>query len=377
MKNICLFLGLGFSVIFGSGCGEKKQAASPYVTQEVSVDGPTKTETSGRVKFQLREINQPNQYVIHISWPKDYKNVMIEDSGRKIFEAAANHREFSYTLRDRTPYDLRVFKAAEEGLNLVGQFTGVTPQDFVFSGTQQLERPTIVEAYRVFLAAGTKIQTNGFSLKVSAEKLYSENAEIFSFPKGQKAALEKVGRHGGALRVASKEAVGHLRVELRGEEGGDGIDGQSFTVRAPNGASGSAGAHDCARALGAIVRCWCTSSPGPGLPGIDGVDGNPGTNAGKGGNSGELFVEISNDLGFSVNAQLEAGTSGRPGHGGEGQEGGFGGAPGNPTSDSCGGSHPGQDGKRGKSGRDGIRPTDGVVEKKCISIGTSVRDCEK
>ncbi|OQW53661.1 MAG: hypothetical protein A4S09_07085 [Proteobacteria bacterium SG_bin7] len=366
-------------VVVGIGCNTKKELVPVSIPESVPSPSkpssvPTPKTSSAGVKFQISEPNVPNQYQIWITWPKDFKTIVIEDSGVSIFQSTPGQREFFYTLRDNSPYSLRAFLISDDGIRVVGEYKGRTPKDLVFSGSLVMEKELNFDVHRVFFAGAAKIQTNGFNFKIKADKIFSENAEIFTFPRNQKATL--AGRHGGNVNLVGSEATGNLRISMRGESGGDGIDGMNYSTRAADGASGSAGAHDCARALGAIVRCWCTSSPGPGMPGADGLDGRPGSDSGKGGNSGSVVVKITTDHNFHLNVEQEAGISGNPGHGSEGQEGGHGGAPGNPTSNECGGSYPGQNGKRGKSGTDGMRPSDGEIEKKCISIGQVVRDCE-
>jgi hypothetical protein len=381
MKKIKMTFVTSTILVLGLGCDTRKEYVSvpqavnaPASPKAPSLPTPPKVTDLG-VAFQVVEPNVPNQYQIYISWPKELKSVFIEDFGRNVFVANQVQRDFLYTLRDNTSYSLRVFQNTDTGARLVGEYKGRMPNDYVFSTNVNLERDLTVDVHRVFFTNEAKVQTNGFKLNIKADKVYSENAEIFSFPRGQKAELMMKGRNGGSLKLVSTEASGTLRITMRGEHGGDGIDGSPFQTRAADGGQGSAGAHDCARALGRIVRCWCTSSPGPGNPGADGADGRPGADAGKGGNSGSVAVDIKAEQNFRLNVQQEAGVSGTPGQGAEGQEGGIGGAPGNPTSDACGGSHPGQNGKRGKSGKSGDRPSDGEIEKKCISIGQDVRDC--
>lgn len=377
MKKIAMKLVAALALLT-VGCNNKKEYVTvpqSGATQSSPASTPTPKITELGVAFQVVEPNVPNQYQIYISWPKELKSIFIEDFGKNVFISNKVQRDFLYTLRDNTSYNLRVFQTTDAGARLVGEYKGRMPNDFVFTGPVNLERDLNVDVHRVFFTNETRVQTNGFKLTIKADKIFSENAEIFSFVRGQKADLMMKGRNGGVLKIVSEEASGTLRISLRGEHGGDGIDGSTHMTRAADGASGSAGAHDCARALGAIVRCWCTSSPGPGKPGADGVDGFPGSDSGKGGNSGVVSVEVKNDNNFRLNVLQEAGLSGTPGRGSEGQDGGLGGAPGNPTSDACGGSHPGQNGKRGKSGAVGSRPSDGEIEKKCISIGQDVRDC--
>ncbi len=371
MKKIILVL----SLVGILGCNKQKEEVpnpSPNFAEPVS---PAQ-KGSKEIKFQLREENQPNHYLILVSWPREFKNVIVEDNGVRVFTASSSQREFAYVIRDNTAFNLRVFRESGEGTVVAGEYQGVSPKDFVLSGSIILNKDLVVSANRVFLTAGASLQIQNYKLSLKAKKIFSEGAEILTFPRGQKAARETFGRDGGWVEFEAEEAAGHLRIEMRGEHGGDGADGLPHTTRAVNGAAGAAGAHDCARALGAIVRCWCTSSPGPGLPGGDGLDGRPGTNAGKGGNSGNVAMNIKKDVGFSVNVQMEPGVSGNPGHGSDGQEGGQGGPAGNPTSDACGNSYPGQNGKKGNSGADGKRPADGLIGKKCVSIGASVRDCE-
>jgi len=363
------------------GCGEiKKESPQERSSEPVVpvVSAPKKEEgiKSEQVKFLLQETNIPHQYQLAISWPEDNQKIVIEESGSKVFETASVH-EYLYPIKDGTKYSVRVFSYDKENPILLGEMKGAAPKDYSMDAPMELKQDLVVEAHRVFLNNKVSLQTNGFIVKFKADKFISDEAEIFSFPSGQKAPLRTSGRGGGLVEIRAKEARGHLKIRLIGEHGGDGIDGEPYTHRASDGLPGANGDHTCLRApvTGNIIKCVCTSQPDPGTPGERGAPGRPGLAAGAGGNSGIIRVEISEKSEFGVEPFQDIGLAGRTGKGGPGQAGGVGGPPGDPTSLECHTSTKGSDGGAGDPGEDAAPAANGLRDLQCISIGQGEGKC--
>ncbi len=373
---------LAISVVLGSliACGElpEKQTTNNYVQAEQKTVRP---KTSGDAKFSLQELDIPHQYQILMSWPSDVTKVVIEDAGKRIFETDSV-RQYTHPIKDNTKFNFRVFSYDGEKPVLIGEYSGLTPRDYSIEASTELKQDLFIEASRVFLINESKIQTNGFKFVVKADKFYSDNAEIYSFLAGSKAAAETDGISGGVVEIKAKEAIGHLRVNLRGQNGGDGFDGKPWDIRAATGSAGRGGAHDCARAsvggigIGGPLKCWCTRNPDNGGAGASGAKGRDGSKAGRGGNSGALLVEVQEKTEFVVEPFQTVGVAGIAGKGGPGQLGGIGGPGGDPSSSECSGSRQGPEGKPGDKGADGANALDGNVEALCISIGQGEGKCQ-
>lgn len=361
------------------GCGDiQKETAN---NQPVKNEKTNLVQAQGSARFQIQELDIPHQYQILISWPSEFKKVVIEDSGKRIFESESL-AQYSHPVRDNTKFVLRVFSLDAEMPVLIGEYSGQTPRDFSIESSIELRQDLVIDASRVFLTNESKIQTNGFKIKVKADKFFSDGAEIFSFMPNSKAPVQTDGVSGGFVEIKAKEARGHLQVNLRGQNGGDGVDGQAWDIRAATGATGRSGAHECAKlnvggiGIGGPLKCWCTRNPDNGGVGATGEKGRDGTKAGRGGNSGVLVVEIQEKTDFVVEPFQSNGLAGIPGSGSFGQKGGLGGAAGDATSSECSGANQGPEGQEGEKGADGERAADGVIEALCISIGQGEGKCQ-
>ena len=353
------------------GCGEFKK--EKIVTQEVKA----RTLTSGDAAFSMTETDVPHQYQLAISWPSDIKKVFIENDGRRILETDSIRQHF-LILKDNTKYNIKVFSADGDRPVLIGESQGLTPKDYSFNGIVELKNDLEIMANRVYFSNQTKVQTNGFQLKVQAQKVVSDDAEIFSFLENSKAEPSQDGKSGGLVHIVSIEALGNLKINLKGQNGGDGIDGLPWTTVAAGGSVGSTGGHSCAKSpigIGGALKCWCTSQPGNGTNGAGGAKGNSGTKAGSGGSSGKIIVEVSDSSEFTAEPSQQIGLAGIAGKGSDGQEGGAGGPPGNPTSSECRNASQGPQGAKGAIGDDGVVGIDGSKETQCVSIGQGVGKC--
>lgn len=361
------------------GCGDIQKEVNNNNTPVA--EKSTRSQADGNAKFNLQELDIPHQYQIVVSWPAEVTKIVIEDSGKKIFESDSV-RQYTHPIKDNTKFNFRVFSYDGDKPVLIGEYVGLTPRDYSIEASTELKEDLVVEASRVFFINESKIQTNGFKVTVKADKFYSDNAEIYSFMTGAKAPLETDGVAGGNVEIKAKEAIGHLRVNLRGQNGGDGVSGAAWDIRAAAGGGGRSGAHECARAsvggigIGGPLKCWCTRNPDNGGAGANGAKGRDGTKAGRGGNSGALLVEIQEKTEFVVEPFQTVGVAGVPGKGGPGQLGGVGGPGGDPTSSECSGSRPGPEGKIGDIGTDGANALDGNIESLCISIGQGEGKCQ-
>lgn len=181
---------------------------------------------------------------------------------------------------------------------------------------------------KIYLTAQGSITLDGRSLQIEAQEIHSEDGLIRSFAPGAKATEGKMGRSGGFIQIKAGQATGHLRVEMRGQNGGDGAVAQlpDAKLKGATGGSGDAGTLGSQMGNEGMLEKWsCAKQPGHGQVGEKGRQGYPGGNGQRGGASGHLSVEITKDEGFTLLATTEAGQGGAGANGGEGGEGGDGG----------------------------------------------------
>ncbi|MBK7961558.1 MAG: hypothetical protein IPK04_10405 [Bdellovibrionales bacterium] len=345
-------------------------------SQDSKIQDADPNSDSMKVTFDLRESSIPHQYQLMIKWPKVWTKIVVEDKGVVIFETDSA-QSYTHAFKDNIDIFVRVFSYDDERPILIDEYKGRTPKDFTFSSLE-LKENFSVAANRIYLPTGVRIQTNNFDFDVRALSLFSsDDAEVFSFPPGLKAESLQNGRSGGTVSIRSPRAQGRIKIRMTGENGGNGTNGAPH-ARAASGAAGGDGAHECYQPCPYCPTvCRCTRQPGNGHPGAQGLIGNPGLRAGAGGDTGSIFVQITEASAFTAEASLVAGNAGVPGQGSEGQLGGFGGPGGNPTSSSCGGSYAGAEGAHGGKGSDAPPSADGAIGTQCVSIAQDSLDCRK
>lgn len=158
-----------------------------------------------------------------------------------------------------------------------------------------------------------KLYTQGQNVFLHVQNLKSSKGQIFTFPENETAKDGHNGRSGGHLLLDLKSAQGVLKIQMRGENGGRGLDapppdeklrgrrGVDITVELFNGiCSGGPISADCGQ-------------------GGKGLKGYPGGSGGDGGNAGTLEIRLEDKSEF-INMVDRI-----PGHGAPGGSGGLGG----------------------------------------------------
>jgi hypothetical protein len=209
------------------------------------------------------------------------------------------------------------------------------------------------------LGQGSTIITNGTTLKIRANELVSDQGSILSFAQTSLNPPTAVpgrsgfdGRDGGQVFFDVDRLEGQLRVDLRGQNGGEGGNGLPGIPGAP-GPRGSNG-------VDSFVGCAHGGTDG--APGSPGSAGGPGGAGGKGGNGGSVFLHAGIiKQARQITLSSLGGEGGAPGNGGPGGQGGPGGEGGSGSA-FCGGGHaagrgtdgpPGAPGTKGQSGTAG------------------------
>jgi hypothetical protein len=235
--------------------------------------------------------------------------------------------------------------------------------DFILTNSMVLTKDTTITANRIYLYRNSLIITQGYKLTLKAQNLYADHARIMTFPEFAQAPISMNGRSGGQVVFEVDRAMGELILELRGEHGGQGLNGNPYMFAATNGVQGQRGGNHCLRLIiGGPLKCICTRNPTNGGNGAPGAQGQRGQNGGNGGNSGSASIKIADRDQLNLFVFQFPGMGGSAGLGGPGQKGGKGGPPGDRTTSECNPGLNGFDGADGPPGDFGLRGNDGEKE---------------
>jgi hypothetical protein len=201
------------------------------------------------------------------------------------------------------------------------------------------------------LINGSKIVTNGNTLRLKAARIIANDGSVTSFlpadlapPDAPGGSPGQPGRNGGMANLAAfVDFDGVLQVKLPGQKG----------ARGGAGAQGASGPPGSRGADGVDHLFDCASGGGNGNPGAQGGQGSSGSAGGKGGNGGSLTLE--GKLASApdrIPFDAPGGQGGQGGPGGPGGPGGQGGQGGSGTVH-CGGGRAGANGADGAPGNAG------------------------
>jgi hypothetical protein len=363
---------------------------------------PQANSLEGLLKPQLSLTGlEPHKYIANISWAAVSGTVSIVLDSQIVFQAQGNYvQRYSFEMSENTQYKIAIYLQTKPGSSqsfltshvegiLVKEWRFTSPQDLVISevihphSVQQPCRQIELRRKRIFIPKhtdpGGPFETKGCDLVLDAEELIIDDGLLETFRDSFKAPKDQAGRNGGTITIKAKRAIGHLRVQLRGENGGDGSDGKPFETPASQGVSGKKGESVCVPSANSPVptHCFCHSKPTDGQPGANGQNGRQGLPGKRGGDSGLLKIEIAEPSpDFFVTVIKEPGKPGAPGAGGPGQEGGPGGFAAPPdNARRCPLTKPGPKGINGIAGPIGEIESPGKEQLECISVGEGFGRC--
>jgi hypothetical protein len=367
---------------------EEKEAAT--TGPEVILSPLPTPETIPRTAKYILTGLAYSHYQAEISWNRGLTNVSINLNGISVYsQQDIKTTTFNLDLASDTAYSIKVYTVNDDRLSenatreksLIAAWEIRTPKDLLLTQASLDEflnksGEKIIEAHRIFLEKDKEIVSSGSSFTIKADELFTDGSIISTFPVNLKAALDTNGRSGGNIFIISKRAHGRLNINMRGEHGGDGVDGIPHTDRAARGADGKEGY--CGWSEGRVPHIICEHQPGPGGAGAPGANGRPGSNGGSGGNTGLFKIQVVDDSpDFLADVKKTEGVAGNPGRASQPQLGGLGGYSGRIDGRCCPSPNPPNygDGPNGQPGTDGVRQTNGLVEPECISIGAEAGKC--
>lgn len=253
----------------------------------------------------------------------------------------------------------------------------IVEKEFSFPRALVQSEKIVLRYDRLVLHSGAQLITQGGNLRIEVGELIADQAFIRSFKEGQKAAQGQAGRNGGNLELIVGKASGHLTLEMRGEDGSDGRNGQApdEKLRGTKGINGKNAVYINGTSLIQHGKIRVASAEGGGGGGT-GLRGYPGENGFRGGDSGNLILKIDRKENFGLKTLKSPGRGGLAGVGGAGGKGGFGGDPGKDLLVPNLNTSPGPQGADGPQGPDGIPGIPGNPGKFCLAIGDALFQCE-
>ena len=341
----------------------------------------------------------PHHYQAAINWPEGVSGASVVVNKKSVFKAESPLiHSFKLDLEDNQSFIVQIISVPLDSKEpkIISEWNIKTPTDLVLSDIEV--DPSLENQNKISLTVNRlfipKADRNNFSLLtegkdfiINTGELIADDSVISTFKKDQKASINKNGLNGGLIIIKAARATGNLSFELRGEHGGDGVNGEPYTSRAPNGANGTSADYNMFACNGEFNQqiCYCgrdTAHREAGKDGFPGGPGRDGSNGGRGGNSGAIKIEIAEKSPyFHVDILSQyGGYSGVPGRAGSPQQGGIGGKAWQPSINPrltlvCNTRTDGNTGPTGSPGKDGIKQPEGNLESNCISIGEGFGRC--
>lgn len=347
-----------------------------------------------KVKFEGAE---PGRYVIYFSWPAGDKKYHLRFRSDELYSEVPLDTGFFTVSSDHDRnfnFQIDVLNPRKEPLSSFSKSVEV-PKDFIVDESNYLVKKNLVlEVHRVFLSEKWPLTFQHYDLSIIANEIHPRQGLIQTFHEGQVAQLNTPGRSGGRLSIYAEKLISPLKVLMRGENGGAGLQGAEILERnltvVPAATRGELvcvePAPDCVRnpwsCRSVSSSCRCKSFGERGATGAKGIKGNDGLPGARGGNTGSVSVHIkslnlpiedNNENLFNPNRfvqiDFQVGAGGAGGSGGAGQRGGLGGVGRNiqDTLDCRGES--GSEGSPGAPGVGGQPGLNGDMGQKCVIVG--------
>ncbi len=357
------------------GCNSEFKNTEDRSHSELKVDTEAKS-FDVFIEARIVPSTAPEKYVVYFSWPKIDSSRFIRIKQKQTLTTVhGNQTDFNHEVShdQNLIYSFEILDPNYKLEKIFSKRVSI-PKDIVIRehANNIIENSKLI-ANRLFLTGDSKLITNGYNTEIEVNEIYSDSGVIESFPLSAKAKLDVPGKSAGLLTIKAKAAFGDLKIYMRGEDGGDGSAGESYTSPAPSGKDAGLGVAECdTTGKDRNLTCFCTEYGANAENGKQGSFGKNGKPAQNGGDSGTLKVFINDGKDFQLEAFHEIGIAGLPGAGGDGQ---LGGAGGKLSNSKCSGSS-GKNGSQGPKGISGASAEDGKVGSICIYIASEGKnDC--
>ncbi len=372
--QIILILSLALEI----GCVEvrsknEEPAADATLADSTSPTSPTIAIAPQKVSVEALE--KPNSYNVRLPLPVGtlgvQKKLVLASAETDAVWQSVTVDPGLRVLADNDvkagqKYAYRFGKVVDGEMSYADQIQVQIPLDYEFTPGFRLAEdsaPVVIEGYeRIFLPRQSTLTIGTHSVTLKGKILIADDSIIQTFAQGTTASSAQLhGRNGGKLILNFEKAMGHLRIEMRGENGMNGGAGAPYTSTA----SAGEGAPPPIARIG--VPCY-NSGAHPGNVGETGARGRPGTAGGNGGSSGLAILNINDSANLRFDTTIEAGLGGVGGVGGPGQIGG-------PSGVDCYEKPNGSKGPDGATGENGLAGHPGDAQTICLNSSTQNSKC--
>ena len=381
-----LLLGLG-----GCEMAEKSEKRTTLKTAEAPA--------TLSLRISIEPLPTPLRYRAVVSWPPLPHGTRIFRQGEgsppesiclaKALESAC--KDEAVVSGETYTYALHAVNEAFEMGEKLHSATITIPQDLIVRGEKSTAHLKNIQ--RLYLEKGAILTGVDGVLRIEVDELHTDGAVVRSLPP-LRAAAGQPGRSGGLIYLKAQHAVGSLKVEGRGESGGNGFPGTEGAPGAigPSGKEAVTGLPPVPESLknsllknledlrtkaapddpGWKKSLICMAPPTDGSPGGNGGQGGIGGSGGPGGDASRIWIEVRFPDGFDVEPILSSGLGGQGGPGGKGGLRGPGGKAGTPDPHGiCPLAKTGEPGDEGKPGPEGKNGEPGQSPESCLILGAA------
>lgn len=201
-----------------------------------------------QIAYEIRPLAQPQSYLVRFS------GLNCDQSFKKTTSLKSRINTELRNCEDLVDEPGAHLYEWHEGTDVKSLIVNI-PEDKVIDGTVQLSQlnPEEYENHseiqkhlkisgRLYFRAASRLVTNGESVLIEADIVQSEGASIMTFENGSQAIDGVHGKSGGLIHLRAKKIIGAFRVELRGQNGGNGenhfISGKPIGSLILNGSNG-------------------------------------------------------------------------------------------------------------------------------------------
>lgn len=220
---------VGAAIIFAYGCSDKMFDNAEEPPTEPQIER-VKVLSKNLIKVSYTPTSTPNVYNADLTWPDFDGSIKILNSENKYlnYEPITKNNFTISNLQggDESTYVIETYNL-DQNVKRQIEIKLLPPKDLVVTGVLAARKNDSITYGRIFLTDGSKLFSNEFILQVNFNELViGNNVEIGNFSVDQRAAIDTDGRNGGILQLRGKKITGQTRININGEHGGNGSEGQ-------------------------------------------------------------------------------------------------------------------------------------------------------
>ncbi len=223
------------------GCSEQRfefekdstSITTPLV-EEVEKDPLTVSNFHDFLKIEVTEMTDvPERYLVNFVWKKPSEPLRIEivvkksqESQKETITIDPSLISFSHPVSHNQTinYEFYIFKNNSPFRNVFKKTVEI-PKDYVVrEDNKNLKEDLLMRVNRFFLSKEITLTTNGHDLAIYANKFFSNDGIIQTFPKNSYSqnGPGSDGKSGGYIQINSPRAFGDITIRMCGENGADG-----------------------------------------------------------------------------------------------------------------------------------------------------------